>query len=60
MKIGQIVREKKTGKRARITAINGNWQIEIAYIDDQGADLHPNAIAWLHPSLVQPIAKFPN
>lgn len=53
MKIGQLVTETKTGRRARITATNGDWQIEIAYIDSDGNDLHPNAIAWLHPSLVK-------
>lgn len=53
MRVGQIVIEKRTGKRARITAVNKDWQIEIAYIDEEGKDLHPNAIAWLHPSLVR-------
>lgn len=53
MKIGQVVIETKTQQRARVTAKNGDWQIEIVYLDDHGNDLHPNAVAWLHPKLVE-------
>lgn len=61
-KKGQIVIETRLNKRARVTALNGDWQVEIAYIDEHGNDLHPNAIAWLHPrnlELEQPAQDIP-
>ena len=55
--VGNIVIEKRTKRLASVTATNKDWQIEIAYIDEEGKDLHPNAIAWTHPSNVKRLSK---
>jgi hypothetical protein len=45
--------EERTNRRCRITATNGNWQVEIAYVDADGKDISPSAIAWLSPKALK-------
>ena len=49
-KKGAIVIETRIQKRARVLQMHQDWQVFIAYIDADGNDLHPNAIAWVHPN----------
>lgn len=55
--VGDIVTEKRTKRLAKVTATNRDWQIEIAYIGDDGEDLHPNAVAWTHPNNIEKSGK---